>query len=151
MFYVVRFIIVWIIWFVYADKRRWKEILPVCVFASFLGVIADTLIEYYPRWEYVEESMHPLFLELGDEFEIFPVVTYLFIQWVPANQTLRNMFLYFFGWTGLAILIEYIHLVTDHMEYLNGWSIWHSYIADWILFWLFYKFHKVLGLRKLSR
>lgn len=94
--------------------------------------------------------MHPLFLELGDEFEIFPVVTYLFIQWIPVNQTLRNTFLYFFGWTGLAILIEYIHLVTGHMEYLNGWAIWHSYIADWILFWLFYKFQQILELKKLS-
>lgn len=120
------------------------------MFASFLGVLADVLIEYYPRWEYIEDNMHPLFLELGDEFEIFPVTTYLFIQWVPVYKTLKNMFLYFFAWTGVAISIEYIHLITDHMEYLNGWTMWHSYISDWILFWLFYMYHKVLDLRRLS-
>ena len=150
MFYIIRFIIAWIIWFVYADKRRWKEILPVCVFASCLGFLADILIEYYPLWEYIEDAMHPLFLEIGDEFDVYPVVTYLFIQWLPVNKTIKNMFLYFFGWTGVAISIEYIHIVTDHIEHLNGWTMWHSYISDWILFWLFYMYHKVLDLKRLS-
>ena len=150
MFFTIRFVIVWIIWFVYADKKRWKEILPVSLFASCLGFLADILIEYYPYWEYSEESLPPLFLEIGDEFEIFPVVTYLFIQWLPANETMKNMFLYFFGWTAVAIFIEYIHLVTDHMEYLNSWTMWHSYVSDWILFWLFYMYHRILNLRRLS-
>ncbi|SMD03974.1 CBO0543 family protein [Sporomusa malonica] len=150
MFYILRFIIVWSIWLILADRRRWKEILPVCIFASFLGVVSDILVEHYPYWEYLCDGVPPLFLELGDEFEIFPAATYLFIQWLPKQQSIWNMLFYWFLWTTLAILIEYIHLITGHMEHSFGWTLWHSYIADWILFWLFYEFHKVLGLRKLS-
>lgn len=151
MLYIVRFILAWSIWLIFADKRRWKEIIPVCIFASFLGVVSDILVEHYPYWEYLDDSVHPLVLELGDEFEIFPTVTYLFIQWLPKQPSLWNMFFYWFLWTSLAILIEHVHLITGHMEHSFGWTLWHSYIADWILFWLFYQYHKVLDLKKLSR
>lgn len=150
MFFIARCIIIWIIWLIFADKRRWKEILPVCILASFLGVVADIIVDEYPYWDYMDNDIHPLYLELGDEFEIFPLVTYLFIQWLPKKETLWSMFSYWFLWTGLAIIIEYIHLITGHMDHSYGWTIVHSYIADWILLWLFYKFHKILELKKLS-
>ena len=150
MFYVARCILAWSIWLLFADKKRWRELFPVCIFASFLGFFSDEIIEEYPYWEYLDDFVPPLYLELGDEFEIYPVVVYLFIQWLPKQQSLLNMLTYWFIWTGIAILVEYVHISTGHMEHLNGWSYWHSYIADWILFWLFYKFHEVFQLRKLS-
>lgn len=151
MFFLLRGIIVWFIWIIFADKKRWREITPVCILAALLGVITDVLVEFYPYWEYIDDDIHPLYLELGDEFEIFPVVVYLFIQWMPKQQSLLNMFAYWVLWTSFAISIEYIHIVTEHMEHLNGWSLWHSYVSDWILFYIFYKFHKVFRLEKLSR
>lgn len=151
MFYILRGLLAWSIWIIFADKKRWREIVPVCILAALLGVITDILIEFYPYWEYIEDDLHPLYLELGDEFEIFPVVVYFFIQWLPKQPSLLNMLFYWFLWTGFAISIEYIHIVTGHMEHLNDWTLWHSYVCDWILFYIFYKFHKVFRLERLSR
>lgn len=150
MFFIVRFILVWLIWIIFADKKRWREILPVCILASFCGVVSDILIEYYPYWDYSDNRVSPLFIDLGDEFEIFPVATYLFIQWLPKKSA-WIMLCYWFVWTGAAITIEYIHLITEHMEHLNGWNLWYSYIADWVLFWVFYQYHKILRLERLSK
>lgn len=149
-FFYARFFIVWACWLLFADKSRWREIFPVCVFASFLGLIADQIVDYIPYWEYY--GSEPEFvITLTDEFEINPIATYLFIQWLPKKQSYFNMFFYWFAWTALAISIEYIHVKTGHMVHYNRWTFWHSYVADWILFWIFYQYHKILRLEKLSK
>lgn len=150
MFFITRAIIVWGVWLFFADKRRWREILPVCILASFLGTLTDVIMEEYPLWGYYSGS-HPLVVILLDEFEVYPVVTYLFIQWLPKNRTFASLFWYWFKWTGLAITIEWIHIYAGYMMYLQWWNMGCSYISDYILFWVFYKFHQVLRLEKLSR
>lgn len=150
MFFIIWFLLSWSIWLIFADKKRWREIIPVCIFADFLGSLADIIVEYYKYWEYLGNVFHPLILDISDELGIYPVVTYLFIQWFPKTQSFWRIFFYWFAWTGLAIIIEYIHLITGHMEHSSGWTLWHSYVADWILFFLFYQFHKMFDLRKLS-
>ena len=132
---------IWVFWFKFADKKRWREILPVCFFASFLNAVVDTITHHYDLWMYAYDiSATP---EILDDFGIYIVVTYLFIQWLPKDQTLRSMVLYWLMWTSIVITIEYIHVKTGHMTYHQWWTIYHSYVADWILFWIFYKYHKV--------
>ena len=149
MFFIERAVIAWIVWLICADKNRWREILPVCVLASFLAALTDLLMKEYKLWEYYSElgSLCTIFL---DEFEVYPVVTYLFIQWLPKNRTFASMFWYWFKWTGLAIAIEWIHVHAGYMMYFQWWNMGCSYIADYILFWIFYKFHQALHLEKLS-
>jgi len=86
-----------------------------------------------------------------DDFDVYIIVTYLFIQWLPQRQSFFNMFFYWFAWTTMSITIEHIHVITGHMAHYNSWTIWHSYIADWILFAIFYQYHKILELEKLSK
>lgn len=150
MFFMISFILSWIAWIFLADKSRWRELFPVCLLASFLGLTTDTLMNYYQLWGY-SGSEHPLLGTFADDLGIYIVVTYLFIQWLPQQRTPRNMLAYWLIWTVFAILIEHFYLVTGHTYYRQWWNPWYSYLADWFLFWLFYKFHKTFQFSRLSK
>jgi len=149
MFYIVLFILSWGVWLFLADRRRWRELFPVSVFASFLGCLTDNIMHYYRLWEYL--SGDPLLPHLLDNIGIYMVVPYLFIQLLPKRRTIWIMLAYWMIWTGFAIGLEWVHLVTNHMEHHMWWSLWHSYAADWFLFGLFYQFHRVFRLSRLYR
>jgi hypothetical protein len=150
-FFYTRCLVSWTCWLFFADKARWREIIPVSIFASFLGLISDHFMTFHTTyWEYY--GNHPkIIMVLLDDFEVYFVVTYLFIQWLPQNQSLSNMFTYIFTWTLFAIAIEYFHIFTGHMALHYGWTLWRSYVADWILFWIFYEYYKVFHFEKLSK
>lgn len=146
-FYIGWFILAWTIWLLLADKSRWREILPVCIFASFLGQATDSIMSHYPLWEYIG---FPLLANLADDLGIYPVVVYLFIQWLPNKPSLKNMVKYWLVWTTVSIAIELIYKYYGYITYHQFWNTWYSYAADWFLYWLFYSFHKILKLEKLS-
>lgn len=141
------FISAWIVWLLFADKSRWREILPVCIFAKSLALGTDVLMFYYPLWEY---GGSPFLIHLADDLGIYPVVTYLFIQWLPDSRTVKNMLRYWLSWTTVAVIIELIYVNSGYIRYHLWWNTWYSYVADWLLYWLFYQFHKILKLEKLS-
>lgn len=147
MFYILWFFLAWTTWLFLAETSRWREILPVCIFAKCLALATDVLMFYYPLWEYVGL---PYLIHLADDLGIYPVVTYLFIQLLPKKKTLKNMLIYWLIWTTIAIEIELIYVNSGHMLYHQWWNSWLSYTADWLLYWLFYQFHKILKLERLS-
>jgi hypothetical protein len=150
MFFYIRFILVWIVWLIFADKKRWRELFPVSIFAGYLGLITDVVIaEGFKLWEYRNGNI--IFAEVSDDLGTYIVVTYLFIQLLPKHKTVRNMLLYWFIWTTLAIGIEWIHIHSGHMIHNKWWNHGCSYLMDWLLFWLFYEFHKLFRLKELSR
>lgn len=146
MFFVIRFAIEWTIWLLFADKKRWRELFPVAFFASLLGCLTDDLMHHYRLWEYDGQ----LLSDFTNNFGCYVVVTYLFIQWLPKGEKFWNLFLYWFIWTGFAISYEWLHIITNHMVYHQWWGIHLSYIADWILFFIFYQYHKIFNFKKLS-
>ncbi len=148
MFHVAIFIIAWILWILLADKKRWRELFPVALLASFLGCITDNIMHYYTLWHY--QNGHPLLIYLLNDFGVYIVVTYLFIQWLPKERSFRSMFGYWFIWTGMSISLELIYHATNHLIYHQWWNSWWSYLADWILYWIFYEYHKIFNLKKLS-
>lgn len=147
MFYITWFTFAWIMWLALADKKRWREILPVCIFAKTLALATDVLMFYYPLWEY---KGPPALIHLADDLGIYPVVTYLFIQCLLDRRTVMAMMRYWLIWTTIAVTIELIYVHFGYMRYHLWWNTWHSYAADWFLYWLFYKFHQILHLEKLS-
>lgn len=148
MFHVVIFITAWILWILFADKKRWRELFPVTLFASFLGCLTDNIMHYYTLWHY--QNLNSLLISIFNDFGVYIVVTYLFIQWLPKEQTFRLMFGYWFIWTGLSISLELVYHATNHLTYHQWWNSWWSYLADWILYWIFYEYHKIFNLKKLS-
>ncbi len=149
MFCLIGFVISWIVWAIFSDKKRWRELFVVSIFASYLGCLTDVLIEHYPLWQY--QGGNPLLLHFFDEFGWYIVVPYLFIQWFPQKKSFPRVFGYFLIWTGITIAIEWIHLFTNHIVYKQWWNLGWSYTADWILFSLFYLFHKVFKLNRLTK
>jgi len=142
-------VVSWVVWVIFADKKRWREIFPVSIFAAAIALVSDQIMDKgYKLWGY--RGAHPLIATLFDDLGIYIVVTYLFIQWLPKNKSLLNLFKYILSWTVIAISIEYIHIASGYMEHYNWWTFWHSYTADWLLFILFYKFYKTFGFSRLS-
>jgi hypothetical protein len=147
MFYVFWFILAWGIWLLYANKSRWCEMIPVCIFAICLALATDVLMIYYPLWEYTGS---PLLYHLADDLGIYPVVTYLFIQFIPSGRTVKTMLTYWLICTSFAVSIELTYAYFGYIRYHQWWNTWHSYVADWFLYWLFYQYHKILKLDRLS-
>lgn len=153
MFFIISFFIIWVVWLVFADKKRWRELFLVGIFASLLGTATDNIIHHYKLWDFHSVYLFSLALDLFDDLSIYIVVPYLFIQWLPLEdkRNALNMFIYFFIWTAISITIEYVFLATNHMQHHGNWNLWHSYISDWVLFWIFYQFHKLFKLNMLSK
>ena len=61
------------------------------------------------------------------------------------------MFGYWLAWTAFTFAIEWVQLKLGYMTHFQWWTIWHSYIADWILFWMFYQYYKIFQFERLSR
>lgn len=149
MFFWILHSIAWLIWIILADKKRWRELFIVSILAGFLGAISDHLfVCNYPLWSYIGQPK--MLKNTFDDIGIYIVVPYLFIQWLPKEKTLKKLVPYFFLWTLLAISIELIHIKLGRMQHHHCWTIWHSYIADWVLFCLFYNFHRIFKLARLS-
>lgn len=153
MFFTVRFILVLIIWFLLADKKRWRELFPVGIFAALLGSLTDAaFIDYYKLWDYHEPHGGNTFVkEVLNDIGMYIVTTYLFFQWFPKEKTTRKMLIYWFVWTGFAIIVEWIHVLTGHMEHHKWWNMWWSYAFDWILLWVFYKFYTVFDFKRMLK
>jgi hypothetical protein len=145
MFFVVRFVIEWTIWLIFADKKRWRELFLVSIFAGFLAMSTDLLMTVYKLWDFDGSN---IVAEVANSYGMYIVVTYLFIQWLPKNRSFWRMFLYWFVWTGTVTLIEWFHLITGHFVYHKWWNLGWSYVSDWVLFGLFYMFHKVFKLEE---
>ena len=149
MFWIVGFTLSWLVWLIFADKRRRKEIFPVSIFASWISFIVEAWMHYaYNLWSYSGLAILPLF---GNALGIYIVVPYFFIQWLPHERSINKMFIYFFFWTGFSIIFEFIHWRFLQIEYHLWWNIGCSYLSDWFLFWLFYKYYAMTGLEKLSK
>jgi len=148
MFYTIVFAASWIAWILLADKSRWRELFLVSILASFLGCLTDEIMQHYTLWQY--QKGQPFLINIADDFGVYVVVTYLFIQWLPRNRTFQIMFVYFFVWTCVAISIELIYNFTNHLVYFQWWNSWCSYVADWFMFLLFYQFHRLFNLKELS-
>ena len=147
LFWIVSFMLCWLVWLIFANKKRWKEILPVSILASWFSFIVEAWMHYvYNLWSYPGEIILPLF---GNGFGIYFVVSYLFIQCLPHEKSLKKMIVYLFLWTGFAIIVELLHWRLLQIEYHLWWNIGYSYICDWLLFWIFYKYYVITHLKTL--
>jgi len=146
LFWYIRSVVDLTIWLIFADKKMWRELLPVCFLGSLLGETSDSITHHYLLWEYdYNTSVLP---ELLNNWVLYIVVIWLFIQWLPTKRTLGRMFGYWFMWTAVALAIERIHLKTGHIIYYQWWNMYCSYIVDWVLFSIFYLYYKLFHFEK---
>jgi len=147
LFWYIRFAMEWTIWLIFADKKRWRELLPVGLIAGLYGATTDIITNHYPLWKY-DDNISPI-PQLVNTWGMYIVVVYLFLQWLPSERSFRRMFVYCFFWTSIALFIEWFHVYTGHMTYHLWWNIWWSYCADWILFSIFYLYYKIFDFKRM--
>lgn len=142
-FSIILFVISWLCFFVFSDKKKFYLIVPTCYIAMFLASTSDMMTNVYPLWEYPAPNKKQIFFRhILHDTGIYPVVTYLFLQTLPKNRNFSTVVLHIFYWSILAILIEWITIKTGNMKHGLWWNFGCSYIADWVLFTLFYFHHK---------
>lgn len=145
IFSAVLLITSWICFLIFADKKKFFIFLPTCYLAMILGLMTDILTYQYPLWEYPAPSgLGKLFRTYSDEFGVYFVVTYLFIQTLPKKLIIFKLIKHIFYWSILAVSIEVIALATGSMKHGLWWNTGYSYICDWILFIIFYNHYKLL-------
>ena len=123
MFYLLRLIFYWTIWFILADKRRWKEIFPACIFGSFLNLLLSVIMQYFPYWSYPAPGLHTLITVLADNFAIYPVQYIFLFNGYPKNNHYGIYSFTGLDGQGIAIVAEFIQLQTGNMTHLNGWML----------------------------
>lgn len=139
------FIISWLIFIIFADKRMIHDFSSTCYLAIILGLLTDILVSFYPLWEYSSNSSSgKIIISLLNDFGIYIVVVYLFIQNLPKNQTAISMIKYIFFWSIFALCVEISVLKVEAMKYGLWWNLGCSYAADCILYLLFYEHYKFM-------
>lgn len=131
---ILLFIFSWLVFWVLADKKRIPELFPTALFSAFLALLTDLIMEEYRLWSYLDKPLSGHVVPLVLDFGIYPVVSYLFIQYLPLGLKKRMICLVF--WTLGAILLEYIYLQLGIIRHHKWWNLWMSYLSDWIIFGL---------------
>ena len=142
--FLILFLVSWTAFFLFADRSRWRQFLPACMLAMLMSCISDVIVTDYPLWLYHDptQQVPHLAINLFDDLGIYPVATYLFLQYFPHQATFRNRLLYFGVWTTGVILLEYVFCRMGWMMHKMWWNLLCSYFADWAIFYLLLRFSK---------
>lgn len=142
-FSIILFIISWISFFIFADKKKFYLLAPTCYLAMYFACFSDMMTSVYPLWDYPAPTKVQVFIRhvLHDN-GIYPVVTYLFLQTLPQKQNTSSVLRHIFYWSLLAISLEWIAIKTGNMKHGYWWGFGWSYLADWFLYLFFYFHHK---------
>lgn len=149
MFFIVVFIVSIIIWSIFADKRRWRSLITISLISLLLAVFAQHLAQKYLVWDFIGDQDWVL-ISISNS-SVYMVSTYLFIQWYPVGKDKLWVIGYWIAWTTYALIVEYIYWEMGHLVYYPNWSLWKSYIADWVLYGFFYIYYSTFKLEKLDK
>ncbi|MFC4766591.1 CBO0543 family protein [Effusibacillus consociatus] len=134
----------WICFLLLANKKYFLDFSPTCYLGMIIGFLTDILTDSYPLWEYDAGSdMQEFLIETLDEFGVYFVTIYLFLQTLPKMQTVWTMTRHIFLWSLYSIALEWVAIKTGYMKHGLWWSLGCSYLSDWLLFISFYLHHKM--------
>jgi hypothetical protein len=132
-----------LLFLIFGDKKKLPVFTHTSLVASLIATMTDLLMIPYPLWNYPSQTSWNLFYkQMIHTFTVYPVVVYLFLQTLPRKQTFITVARHIFYWTIPCILLEWISLKIKYIEHGLWWNLGYSYLADWILFSLFYIYHK---------
>jgi len=132
MYFVVLSGLAWIWFYFTADKKRFRELYGAAAFATLLGLMTDLIMVHYSLWCY-KGLPQPLYtIPLLLDFSVYPVVSYLFVQRLPAAW--KDIFKRVLVWTIFAGTLEWLTLQAGYMQHKLWWNLWLSVVADVIIF-----------------
>jgi len=110
--------------------------------------LTDLLMFVYPLWEYPSKNdLHLFIKQVMHTFTLYPIVTYFFLQTLPKKTNLMMVIRHIFLCSIIAISLEFVYLKTGYMEHNKWWNLGYSYLADWILYLIFFFHHKWINKR----
>lgn len=143
VFSIILFVCSWVAFLFFADKKPYFKFAPTCFIAMILGLSTDIMTDSYGLWEYPASSnLQSFWRHILDDFGVYFVIPYLFLQTLPRVQTFTSIALHIFYWSLLAIGIEFVALKTGNLKHQLWWNLGCSYTADWILYLIFYTHQK---------
>lgn len=131
MVFMLVFLFSWTAFFCLFQRKRFREILPTSLLAMVLGLTSDVITNSYPFWTYVDGKLPHAVISILDDYGLYFVVSYLYIQFLPS--TFRKWWLYTFCWTLACLTFEFLYVKSGHMIHRYGWSLLSSYFADWVI------------------
>ncbi len=132
MYFIILFVLSWTWFIIKADKSRLREMYGAVIYTSFLGLLTDLMMVQYKLWSYSGLPHSKFTIPLILDFGIYPVVAYLFLQNLPLTK--KGMIKRTLIWTLCTITLEFITVITGHIEYHLWWRLWLSLIADILIF-----------------
>nr|WP_106779269.1 CBO0543 family protein [Lysinibacillus timonensis] len=138
----VNFLISWIVFFSFSNRKKFPLYMVTGYMGVTLALITDLLMYIYPLWYYPGTKIELFCIQLLNGFGIYFVTIYFFLQSIPKKQTVLSMTLHILNWSIFVIILELIYLYFGFIKYGLWWNIGFSYVADWILFIVFYFHHK---------
>lgn len=138
----VTFIISWIVFLFSFNKRKFPLYLPTVYTGVIYALITDLMTFVYPLWKYPGTNIEAFWIQLFNGLGLYFVVIYFFLQTLPKIQTVLSVARHIFYWTIFSITLELLYIYLGFIEHGMWWNMGFSYIADWVLFIIFYLHHK---------
>ncbi|MBL0387446.1 hypothetical protein JJB07_12360 [Tumebacillus sp. ITR2] len=143
VFSIVLFVGSWLFFLFLGKKKKFYVLSPTCYVAMILGLSTDVMIDAYGLWEYpATTGLQSFWRHILDDFGIYFVVTYLFLQTLPKQPNFWNMVLHIFYWSVLAFGLEFLALKTGNLKHRLWWNLGFSYVSDVGLYLIFYYHHR---------
>ncbi|UCZ53850.1 hypothetical protein LGQ02_03435 [Bacillus shivajii] len=122
------------------EWRNWKTYHSTLLFVAMGNLLYNFLTANYFLWRLDADflSNHTL-TEMLYTFIVFPATALMFLRDFPKDlqgKILRNL-----KWIALYAVWELVFVMTGHIEYQYGWSLWWSIAFLFVMFPLFRLHH----------
>lgn len=140
-FVISLFVLSWIIYIILADKSKIDRFLSTVYFGMLVALMSDLFMHVVELWAFnIDDRLQTFIARWLTSWGVYFVIMYMFLQWLPKEQTLWSIFRYLFYWTTFSIVAEWFFVKMGWFLHKGWWNLFHSYWADWVLFLVFY-FH----------
>lgn len=132
MYHIFLSIISIFICYKFGDWTNWSKYYSTILFFILNSVIYALLTYNHPLWLYESPFFHKTLSDLLICLTVYPCTVMVFIPHFPKKITKSIPYITF--WVALYSILEFISIKLGYFNYYNGWSIWFSVIANYIIF-----------------
>lgn len=119
----------------FADLSKARILFPIALTGAFLRFIKHYIVvDWFHIWEIHVSQRMELLLPISADLTIWPVVCYLFIQYLPEKGKL----LYGTLWVGIMLVYTQALLFFDVITMKKGWNLGTSALVYVVYFTLVY-------------
>lgn len=118
---------------IWGQWKNWREYHASMFFIATGGLLYEYIVKDYTLW-----SFHSDFL-IGNDMTVIlyalitmPVSILIYLSHFPEKWISR--LIYILLWSGIYFVVEWILDIFRRITYHHGWTIWHSFIFDIVLF-----------------